>query len=77
MKDVLDGLKHIGIAALAFGIVLVLGLLETWVIIPVTPLIGAVGGYIAVNGDKKTKLAAAKRFGLIGLAAGVGFYLAI
>lgn len=72
-KDILEGLKKIGFAAVAATIIVLVGLTESIAIIPTTAVVAGVGGYFASNKNKSATAA----WALLGLLAGIGFYLAI
>lgn len=71
-NDVKKALKHIGVAALAFGVILLTGLFLPPVALFIVPPIacGVIGWILTRN------LTATIAWAGIGLAAGIGFFIA-
>lgn len=78
-KDILDALKHIGIA-LVFALLIVAAgssIKAPWLVIPVTPILSGIAAYLIEKKDesKKTRIELIARWGGFGLAAGLLWYL--
>lgn len=74
-KDWKDaGIKFVWAAVFAL-IIIGTGLTLNWALPIVCPLLTGTAGWITTKSDKKTKLAAAARWALVGFLAGVGFML--
>lgn len=77
-KDVLDALKHIGVALLG-ALTIYLSSLIPFLLFIVPALVCGAGGWFAAGKDSepKVKRNTALAWGAIGLAAGIGFYIAL
>lgn len=75
--NVWDALKHIGVALVGFILIYLTGAyLPNFFLVIIPPAICAVGGWFAAKGDPKNQKIAAIAWGCIGLAAGIGFWIA-
>ena len=72
-----DALKHIGVALVGALIIYLTGeYLPNFLLVIIPPAVCAIGGYFAMQGDQKQKSKAAFWWGVVGLAAGIAFWIA-
>lgn len=76
-KDVLEGLRNIGLALVAALIIVWAGSSGSpWLLFVVTPALTGLGAYlITKNDDKKTKVKATLTWASFGFLAALGWYL--
>lgn len=77
-KDVLEGLKNIGIALIAALLIVWAGsnLKAPWLILIVTPALTGLGAWLITRKDiAKTRTQATITWAAIGLAAAIGWYV--
>lgn len=72
-----DALKHIGVALLGAILIVITGLyLPNFLLLIIPTAACGIGGWFAGGVNPKTKRNAAIAWGVIGLVAGIGFWIA-